>query len=319
MVKGEKALKQEEEKRKQQEKKKKRIIFKSKKDKEKAEKKGKKDKKKDKQDWINGVAQEIADKFTYSQIVDSVDLKGGYELHGWLEIEHEDDFEELIDNLVLDRACYYAKKKHKPEVLKIVRYYRLDQYVKTGVLFKREVSLENYPNRPFKRAIFLAEKELLEAINWMKNKLEEIDGYEVPLNVGHTNLDLIGWVLWNRPCFLVTHTPTQNRAIYQAKIRAEAIKDNMSDILKKIVHKYRGIGKTIEDKMDEIKRREYFASKNYSDLKNQMGVEARGDLAKTPTQLGLINKPTEKPLISQELLIAIILIISILAIIGLFT
>lgn len=254
--------------------------------------------KQEKHERLNKIAkEEVAEYFNYNDIINAYKSKGkdgspvhrGLEVYGYLETQYP-DYKDLLDEYILDRACFFAKKDFKPEIQKVMSKFWINRYVKTGVKFIKEYKLKLYPNRPFTRTIFLAPKNLRTHINWMIGKEEEIDGRKIKMNVGHVHLDGLGWSNWNRPMILVSSTAGINTAIYKAQLEAKHIKEEMVKILHKIVHVYRIDGDIDIQKLNEFETKYEKYQKLYSDLKHDYELEIRKPMFEQPPSFSGTSK-----------------------------
>lgn len=221
---------------------------------------------------VNKIAHKISKQFTYSKIVSAINGEEGYDVHGYLQINY-DDYEELIDNYILDRAAYYSKKDYTPEVINFMYEADLSKMVKTSVKFSREITLDNYPDLPFKEAIFYAKDNLEKSLTWIDETPWELEGYDTNINQGPANVALIGWVLWNKPIILVLHAPGKNEAFFSAKMDAKQISKEKEAIRTKIIHNYRTAEETITEKIDELQRDKKHWQKAYSHFRDKTETE----------------------------------------------
>lgn len=229
------------------------------------------------------VAKYLASKYMYQQLTESASSVGirGLEVYGDLEINYPNEFEWLISDGVLDKACYFAVQKYKPELVNIVNYIDLKKYVKSPVLFKETMIFRTVPDRPFKRAVFYAPKPLREYIRWIENYVLYIKGYKTPVILGKCYCMLLGWALPDFPQILITATPKQHQAIYQAQIKSEDIRQDMIDLLQKVVFYYRREAKINEMKVIEAQMDSERMEKRWSHLLDKMESE-KADEPKTP-------------------------------------
>jgi len=117
---------------------------------------------------ISKIAFEISRRFPYHKIIAAIDGKGGYEVHAWIQ-ENYDDYEDLIDSYVLDRACLYAKRINTKKAINFLSEIDIENMEMTKVDLKRELILKNYPGLKFKQVIILADGYLEEGLTWIYN------------------------------------------------------------------------------------------------------------------------------------------------------
>lgn len=229
------------------------------------------------------VARYLADKYMYQQLTESASSTGirGLEVYGDIEINYPNEFEWLISDGVLDKACYFAVQKYKPEFVNIMDHIDLIKYIKSPVLFKETMRFRTVPDRPFKRAVFYAPKPLKEYIRWIENYILIIKGFKTPVNLGKCYCMLLGWALPDFPQILITATPKQHLAIYQAQIKSEDINQDMIDLLQKVVFYYRRESKVNEMRVLEAEMDSERMEKRWSNLLDKMESEKK-DEPKTP-------------------------------------
>ena len=172
-------------------------------------------------------------------------------------------------------------QKYKPEITNIVDHIDLKNYVKSPVLFKEEMRFRTVPDRPFKCAVFYAPKPLREFVKWIDNGILFIKGYKTPVILGKAYCMLLGWALPDFPQILITATPKQHQAIYQAQIKSEDIRQDMIDLLQKVVFYYRREAKINEMKVIEAQMDSERMEKRWSHLLDKMESE-KSDEPDTP-------------------------------------
>jgi len=191
------------------------------------------------QRFVNTVAQdEIAVDFTYQNIIDEIHNKRGLEIYAYLDIHYPEDCRALLEAGVLERAKKYAEKKYIPEILTIVSEIFLKNYKEIPIEFDKEYTFENFPNRPFSTAIIYAPDDLQRYIKWFKGFWHEVDGYWVCTPMGIAELLLWGWTLPNKPSFILTFTPRQHQALFDAILNTEGLSETQKQLYQKIIFYY---------------------------------------------------------------------------------
>lgn len=218
---------------------------------------------------LNKVGIELSKKFSYSKLSSAVDGKGGYEVHGFMQKTYV-DYQWLINNFVLDRACFYAKQDYTPEIIKFLKEVDIKNYSRSVVETSNEIFFENYPQFPFSKVIIYSREPLEKAINWITEYPWELDGYETNVHLGPANVALIGWATWNIPVLLVLHAPGKNQAFFEAKTSSKALKEEHIEQLKNFIYRYRTYVNVMEEKLDELEMESMQYQKLYSDLKRQV-------------------------------------------------
>jgi hypothetical protein len=218
------------------------------------------------------IARDVAEKFSYERIIAADLTIGGNDVHGYLQMNYE-DYEELLANYVLDRAAYFAQKEHKPDPVNIIRNINLKDYVKTAVEFYHPVTLRNFPEQTFTKAIFYARENLSKAVKWIDGIPWEIEGYPTNVNLGKCNIILLDFPLWNVPAFLVLHAPGKDYGVFDATIDQDDLKEQMIEVRKQIIHDLRTVKKPLLEQIDQYKREGEQWRESYTHLKDKAEVE----------------------------------------------
>lgn len=228
-------------------------------------------------------AKELSTKFTYMQLIQSADSRGmrGLEVYGYIEINYPLRWRLLIENGVLDKACFFSMQEYVPEYVTVLRNFDIKKYVKSPVEFREEIRFRSFPDRPFKRAVFYAPKNLREFIKWLNNYPIYIEGYKTNVVLGKANLVLLGWALPDYPQFLVSFSPSQNQAIFEGEIESEDLNADTIDLLQKIIFYYRRENKVNEMKVIEAKMERERYEKRWSHLLDKIETEVPDDPIET--------------------------------------
>lgn len=188
------------------------------------------------QRFVNAVAQdEVAVDFTYQNIIDEIHNKRGLEIYAYLDTYYPEDCRALLESGVLERAKKYAEKKYIPEILTLVTEIILRDYKEIPIEFDKEYTFDNFPNRPFKSAIIYAPDDLQRYIKWFKGFWHEVDGYWICTPMGIAEILLWGWALPDKPKFILTFTPRQHQALFNAILNTEGLKEIEKQLYQKII------------------------------------------------------------------------------------
>lgn len=218
------------------------------------------------QRFVNTVAQdEIAVDFTYQNIIDEIHNKRGLEIYAYLDIYYPEDCRALLEAGVLERAKKYAEKKYIPEILTLVSEIFLKNYKEIPIEFDKEYTFENFPNRPFKSAIIYAPDDLQRYIKWFKGFWHEVDGYWVCTPMGIAELLLWGWTLPDKPSFILTFTPRQHQALFNAILNTEGLKETQKQLYQKIIFYYQKDEIVNELRIEKQRQRSEVFKKELSD------------------------------------------------------
>lgn len=231
-------------------------------------------------DKTKKVAKELSEEFSYFTLANiPTDEECVSEVYGYIKIYYTKYFQSLIDNNVIEIACFYARRHSKKEVVKLLDGIDLDSLVKTKVFFKNEYVFENYPGVKFDRAIFLAKKTLKEELTFISQK-EEIEGFSVDVKLAPCNLILFGWYNVNVPILFVKDTPAANTAIHKAKLKAKKLRDMEKRIYQKGIHKLKA---KLEDRNQAVEREKIKADNwktEYTHLVKNVGAERKRNINK---------------------------------------
>ena len=283
----------------------------------------------EKRKFITDVAKDLAHVFTNHQLKSAVsgEEEDGYVVWGYLEEKYPDDWEALLDIEIFDRAVHYSEQNPKPAIIRIPmavdedgkKFTPIDinKYIKTPVLLKKEVVLDNYPHEPFRRCIFLSRKPLNEALNWIENCPKDFHGIDINVILASCNLALLGKAMYNLPIFLVVHASGMDEGINEARVRAEDIKEIKVDIRQKLISIQRNdiepLKAQIFEKEDGIKK----WMEMYSDLeKEQIFMKERTQLRQSTLAP---NTTTSKLGLSHWVLIGTTVLFFITTLVGFLT
>lgn len=218
------------------------------------------------QRFVNAVAQdEVAVDFTYQNIIDEIHNKRGLEIYAYLDTYYPEDCRALLEAGVLERAKKYAEKKYIPEILTLVHELTLKDYKEIPIEFDKEYTFENFPNRPFKTAIIYAPDDLQRYIKWFKGFWHEVDGYWVCTPMGIAELLLWGWTLPDKPKFILTFTPRQHQALFNAILNTEGLKEIEKELYQKIIFYYQKDEIVDELRIEKQRQRSEVFKKELSD------------------------------------------------------
>lgn len=268
--------------------------------------------KKEHEEYVENAAKSIAENFTYNQIIQAVRSQGvrGIEVYGYLELTYPDTWRDLLSDGIFDKAAYYAQKSFTPECIFVIRNFDIKNYIRSPVIFREELRFRNYPDRPFRRAVFYAPKPLREYVKWINNYRLYIDGYPSNVILGKVSLILLGWALPDYPQILVTFSPSEHQAIFESQISSEDLKNDTKNLLQKIIFYYRKESKVNEMAVIEAQMEKERYEKRWSNLLDKMVMDREDD----PQPVGSYDKGNRKAFLSNKRNIALIVVISILLI-----
>lgn len=168
-------------------------------------------------------------------------------------------------------ACYYAKARFEAVIIKKINFIDLLKLPWSVIELTKEIELDNYPNIPFKRVIIShPEKTYESSIEWIENYPYTLEGFDTHVNFGPANYDLLGFPLWNRPWFLLVHSPGKDTFIYKATAKVKDISKKIVSVPEKIIHRLRGEGDLLKKEIDELKRDKMHWKEKASDLEQEL-------------------------------------------------
>ena len=219
------------------------------------------------QEYLNKIGEELSKKFTITQLIDASKGKG-YEVHGYLQKNYI-DYNYLIDEMILDRAVFFGKKKNVPELIKFTDKVNLEKFYRTVILCKTPLILKNMPNMHIKKVILYSDKPFNSAITWIDNFEWELDGYEIKINLGPANLGAIGYIVNEILLCVVLHSPGQNQGLADVIFETKSALSELNDLVKRYVFEHRQKEKKFDEILEEKDIELKLAERMYSDLKKK--------------------------------------------------
>jgi len=171
---------------------------------------------------LNEVAEELSEIFTYSQLVSGIDGKGSYDVHGYMEKTYF-DYDWLIQNMVLDRACWFSKKLNKPEVVKFIRKEDMKDLIPNYIKMSYPVTFENYPNNTFESCYIWDTEEINSSAYWIDDYPWTLNGYDTKVSLGPVGLLLLGWAKPDLPIFIIKYKALKNEILMDNILEAKEI------------------------------------------------------------------------------------------------
>ncbi|MFX0023763.1 MAG: hypothetical protein ACFE9S_15660 [Candidatus Hermodarchaeota archaeon] len=238
------------------------------------ERKKKKEKKRERtkveEQRLDDVALKVSKKWGYLKCVHAIrEEKGGYEVHGWMQ-KNFPDYDWLIDNYVLDRACYYANIEYIAEPTNFTRNLVLDSMFRSVLILPKKDSFDHYPEFKFDRIVILSKEPLDSAVNWIDNYPWILDNYDTTVNLGPANLLNNGFAIPDLPVAIIKDAPGKNETFFEAKTSAEKLVIEQEDVIKKYIFQLRHKEKVLEEQNEELRIESDTVRKMYSDLKFKM-------------------------------------------------
>jgi len=194
----------------------------------------------------------------------------GREVHGFMERMFP-DYDWLIDNDVMDRACLFAFQEEQIVVHNLIQEYDFDKMVGNLVTLPKKVHFDHYAELDFDRIIFYSEHPLRKDLGWISNyDWETDDGYNTTVNYAPCNLLNMGSPLHDLPMVVVKDAIGKSNLFFQAKTTAEDLTQQRDELIREQIFKLKDKEKNNEGLIDELKIESAGARKKYSDLKKKM-------------------------------------------------
>ncbi|MFW9971271.1 MAG: hypothetical protein ACFFDF_13845 [Candidatus Odinarchaeota archaeon] len=250
--------------------------YKQKQENRKNKKKELKKKTEQQEDRIDFASFVLSRKFKYLKLMMASNIKTaeveGREVHGFMERMFP-DYDWLIDNDVLDRACYFAWQEYQlqPEVHNLIQNYDFSKMSAEVVFLPEKEYFDHFPEQEFDRIMIYSDQPLRKGLTWIPNyEWETSDGYKTTVKYGPCNLLNMGSPLHDLPLMVVSHAVGQSKLFFQAKTSAEDLTREKDELIRNEIFKLRDKEKNHEDTIDELKIEANGARKKYNDLKYKM-------------------------------------------------
>lgn len=231
------------------------------------------------EDRLNEVGMKLSNKFLLDQLIKACDRKKagleGRHVHGYMEIKYK-DYDWLIANDVLDRACYYAYKDFKRVHFGALNYSMLKEYditkmYQTLATWPNKVHYDLFPEFEFNRMVLLSLEPIDEAIAIVEDyEPYQLDGYDTSVKLRPANLLNMGFSKYDLPISIVKDTPGKDKFFFEAKTSSEEMSKIRDDILKTEIFNIRQKEKTNDEKIEELTIESATVRKQYADLKHKM-------------------------------------------------
>ena len=223
---------------------------------------------------LNEVGLELSNVFFLDDLIKASDKKKagieGRHVHGYMEIQYE-DYNWLIDNDVLDRACYLAYKSFKKIHYSTIDTYPLPTMYRTLASWPKKIHYDHFPEFEFNRMVLLSLEPINEAITFIDNyEPYQLDGYDTAVRLGPANLLNAGFPIYDLPVSVVKDTPGKDKFFFEAKTSSEELTKERDELLKKEIFEIRQKEKTNDEVKEELEIESSTARKMYSDLKHKM-------------------------------------------------
>lgn len=217
-------------------------------------------------------AYKLERKWSYRKLMqaaDEVDATKGRDVHGWMEKVFP-NYDWLIENDVLDRACYLAYKDFRPDVFNHVEGVDLTKWNRELVLLPEKTHFDYHSEFEFNRFVIYCKEPIAKGVNRIPNYPWVLDGYPTEVTLRPCNLLNLGLPLWDLPVFMVKDAPGKNKEFFTAKVKSTQLTEEREELIRSFVYKARIDEKDADKIKDELKLESKSARKMYSDLKKKM-------------------------------------------------
>lgn len=178
------------------------------------------------------VGSKLANMFSWSSLVGSIDGDGGYEVDGFLvDLFDHNLYRGLVRNMVIHRAISYLKSDFSPDVLQKLDKLDLGEVSISLIIAKREMTFENFPKLPFKSIIMISREDINSSLHYIIGDEDEIYGYDVPCDTAYVHTALFGFSKFDRPVLCLLHAYGKDEGLFQSISEADKINEIMKDIM----------------------------------------------------------------------------------------
>ncbi|MFX1238763.1 MAG: hypothetical protein ACFFAS_18585 [Promethearchaeota archaeon] len=277
-----------------------------------------KSKKVRKEQRILKIGYKISQLWSAQTISMAIKNEGGYEIHGWMK-NNFDDYDDLINGLVLDRAMYYSKRYYTPEAIKTIQGFKsLDDFEITFLKYKKEIDFKSYPGLKYWQEILLTRNKFEDSFTWIRNYDYEIDEFETKVTYAPANTGLLGFCDYNLPVSLVLHAPGKNEAIFDVRMEADELNNLKEDINYKIIHQLQNTLETKDIEVDKERRGKL-------QLRRELDVWKQEILERAPVDIRARYQDIQRKAYGtskyswQNIVIVILCVVVVIALYGAFT
>lgn len=216
----------------------------------------------------------LSKKFKYDKLMLASRTKTaeieGREVHGYMQRMFP-DYGWLIDNDVMDRACYLALQDYQPIIHNFVDNYDFLKMHRSLVKLPNYTSFRHSPNFEFNRLIVVSSKPFKADITWMSNYPWRTDaGYNTTVRFAPCNFLDMGSPLHDLPVFVLKDAIGKSDLFFRAKTTAEDLTREKDELIRKEVFKLREDEKNSKLLIDELEIESKGARRMYYKLKHKM-------------------------------------------------
>lgn len=216
----------------------------------------------------------LSKKFNYDKLMLASRIKTaqfeGREVHGYM-IRMFPNYDRLIQNGVMDRACYLAFKDYQPIIHNFVDNCDFTTMCRSLVKLPKRDYFRHFPRFGFDRFVVVSSKPFKTDVTWLNNyPWETDDGYDTIVSFAPCNFLNIGSPLHDLPVFVLKDAIGKSDLFFKAKTTAEDLTRERDELIRKEVFKLREKEKNSELLVDELKIESKGARRMYYRLKYKM-------------------------------------------------
>lgn len=216
----------------------------------------------------------LSKKFKYDKLMLASRIKTaefeGREVHGYM-LRMFPNYDWLIDNGVMDRACYFALQDYQPIIHNFVDNCDFTTMCRSLVKLPKRDYFRHFPRFGFDRLVIVSSKPFKTDVTWLNNyPWETDDGYDTTVSFAPCNFLNMGSPLHDLPVFVLKDAIGKSDLFFKAKTTAEDLTREKDELIRKEVFKLREKEKNSELLVDELKIESKGARRMYYRLKYKM-------------------------------------------------
>lgn len=216
----------------------------------------------------------LSKKFKYDKLMLASRIKTaqieGREVHGYMQRMFP-NYDWLINNDVMDRACYLALQDYQPIIHNFVEYYNFPKMYRSLVKLPEKDFFRHFPNFEYDRLIVVSDKPLKSDLTWIHNYPWETDeGYSTTVSFAPCNFLNMGSPLHDLPVLVLKDAIGKSNLFFQAKTTAEKLTEQKDELIRKEIFKMREKEKSSDELVDQLEIECEGARRMYHTLKYKM-------------------------------------------------
>ena len=216
----------------------------------------------------------LSKKFKYDKLMLASRIKTaqfeGREVHGYVQRTFP-DYDWLINNDVMDLACYFALQDYQPIIHNFVDNYDFPNMERSLVKLPKDTYFKHFSNFEFNRLVVISSKPFKTDVTWLNNyPWETDDGYDTTVNFAPCNFLNMGSPLHDLPVLVLKDAIGKSDLFFQATTTAEDLTREKDELIRKELFKLREKEKNSDLEIDELEIESKGARRMYYKLKHKM-------------------------------------------------